>query len=59
MDEKLSEAIQILEEDADQLEKWAEATRFPMGAYSILGEKMIARAKVIRDKITLLKTQTG
>lgn len=49
------ETIQVLEDEANQLEKWADETRTPMNIPTRLGNKMIARAKVLRSKIALLR----
>jgi hypothetical protein len=50
------DAIQFLEDEAKQLEKWADDTRTPMGLLTILGNEMMARAIIIRTKAESLRT---
>lgn len=50
------DAIQILEDEVKQLEKWANETRTPMGLLTVLGSEMMARATVIRAKVKSLRT---
>lgn len=52
----IAEAVQTLEDEADQLERWANETRSPMGQLTRLGDEMVARATALRFRANSLRT---
>ena len=55
----LEEALRIIEEEAEKLERWTNQTRTPMGQYTILGEEMNHRAVDLRNAVKNLKILAG
>ena len=55
----LEEALRILEEEADNLERWARQTRTPMGQYTTLGNEMNSRAAALRNALKNIRIIAG
>ncbi|MBI2065341.1 MAG: hypothetical protein HYT62_04825 [Candidatus Yanofskybacteria bacterium] len=55
----LEELQRMIEEEIENLERWANQTRTPMGQYTILGNEMNARAATLRNGLRNLKILAG